>query len=399
MRLSPFENGAGSPPLFLVEAGARSFLVNPQTAILLEALRRSGETEEVISFFRSRTAAAIAPEELAAAIARLPRGLFELPLARDAATPIRSRLVLVPASLVARLARPLSTLFSVPAMAVVAAAGILAVPFSYQAAAGSFVTSPDTRGFPLVLIAGFLVSALLHELGHAAALARYGVTPGHIGCGFYWFFPVLYTDVNGAWRLPPGSRVVVDCGGIYFQALLIVMLTPAAGGGAGMESIGLLILYNLYSILHSLNPFFKMDGYWILSDLTRIPNLHRRTRNWLLPSPAPDGRPGRARPLVMLYGLSVCAYFIYLARLVPVAFRQQLVPRLHEAAAQIPALLGACHDRAWLAAGRHLGGMIQSGLVPALSAGLFLAWLAGIIRGVGPALHDWMRTQVRGPAP
>jgi putative peptide zinc metalloprotease protein len=396
MRMSPFQNDGKTARLFLVEAGARSFLVNAKASILLEALSHSGETEDVISFVKSRTAAAISPEDLMASIARLPRELFDAKLALKAATSIRYRLVLVPASLVARLAIPLIALFSAPAVSVVVAASIVAAPFSYLAAQDSFVTSSSAWDAPWVFVVGFFVSALIHELGHATAMARYGVAPGHIGCGLYWFFPALYTDVNGAWRLPPKGRVVVDSGGIYFQALLIVFLTPLAFLGVGTEPIRLLILYNLYSILHSLNPFFKMDGYWILSDLTRIPNLHRRTWRWLLRSSASDELPSRARLLVMLYALSVCAYFIYFARLIPVAIRQQLLPRLNEAAAQIPALLDACHDQAWQAAGEYLGRAIRLGLVPALSAGLFLVWVAGIVRSVLPVVCGWKRSQAWG---
>lgn len=396
MRLSPFRNGQESSPRFLVEVGAKSFLVNAKASILLEALSRSGKTEDVISFVRSRISGEITPEELAASIARLPRELFDPNLVMKAATPIRCRMVLVPASLVIRLASPLHALFSVPVISVAIAACLLVAPFSYQTVEASFSTNSSTMGSFLVIVVGFLVSALIHELGHAAALSRYGIEPGHIGCGLYWFFPVFYTDVNGAWRLPPKGRVAVDGGGIYFQILLILVLTPLASLGAGMEPIRLLILYNLYSIFHSLNPFFKMDGYWILSDLTGIPNLHRRTRNWLMRSSAPDELPDRTRPLIMLYGFSVCAYFIYFVRLLPVAFRQQLLPRLNEAAVQISALLAACDDQEWLAAGRCLGRAVHSGLVPALTAGLFLVWLFAIFHSVAPALRGWKRNQPEG---
>lgn len=396
MRLSPFRNGQEQPLRFLVEVGAKSFLVNAKASILLEALSHSGKTEDVISFVRSRTADEITPEELAASIARLPRELFDPSLVMKAATPIRCRMILVPASLVIRLASPLLALFSVPVISVVIAACLLAAPFSYQTVEASFSTSANTLGSFLVIVVGFIVSALIHELGHAAALARYGIEPGHIGCGLYWFFPVLYTDVNGAWRLPPKGRVAVDSGGIYFQILLVFVLTPLACLGAGMEPIRLLILYNLYSICHSLNPFFKMDGYWILSDLTGIPNLHRRTRNWLMRSSMPDELSGRTRPLVMLYGLAVCGYFIYFARLLPVAFRQTLLPRLIDAAAQIRALLAAGHDQEWLAAGRYLGRALQAGLVPALTAALFLVWLVAIFRSVAPALCGWKRNRPEG---
>ena len=48
---------------------------------------------------------------------------------------------------------------------------------------------------------------------------------GNIGFALYFIYPAFYTDVTKVWRLPRLKRAVVDLGGIYFQAILFVVLT------------------------------------------------------------------------------------------------------------------------------------------------------------------------------
>ncbi len=122
----------------------------------------------------------------------------------------------------------------------------------------------------------FGVLGIFHELGHASACAYYGASPGEIGIGLYLRFPVLYSNVTDAWRLPRMQRAMVDFGGIYFQLifipiLFILYLTTAS-------SVFLfLILFNYGSALFNLNPIFRFDGYWLFSDIAGVPNLRKRS--------------------------------------------------------------------------------------------------------------------------
>lgn len=117
-----------------------------------------------------------------------------------------------------------------------------------------------------------LFSAMLHELGHAAACRNRGVRHGPIGIMVYTVFPALYTDVNEAWRLCSRDRLLVDSAGLLMSFLL-------ASAGAAMFIIApsypsaVLLVLNDSLLLVNLNPFLKMDGYWIISDLLRVPNL------------------------------------------------------------------------------------------------------------------------------
>ncbi len=126
------------------------------------------------------------------------------------------------------------------------------------------------------------VILFLHELGHAAACKRYGVPPKNISFGFYLIFPVFFTDVTEAWTLKKKNRIVINCGGIYFQLLInallitIYALTPNKSETTSII-LNALIFTNTSVVIYSLMPFMRYDGYWIYSDFFDLPNLMRRS--------------------------------------------------------------------------------------------------------------------------
>src|SRR5581483_7024500 len=114
-----------------------------------------------------------------------------------------------------------------------------------------------------------------HELGHAAAARYFGARHGPMGLGLMGFGIVAYVDVGDVWRLPRRQRLVVDLGGVYFQSMTIVLFTLWAWAAA--EPMLLFIVLTMdFAMLMNLNPLFKLDGYWAVSDATGIPNLHQR---------------------------------------------------------------------------------------------------------------------------
>jgi putative peptide zinc metalloprotease protein len=130
----------------------------------------------------------------------------------------------------------------------------------------------------LIIYVSFLIIIFLHEIGHATASVYYGIKPKEIGFGFYFIFPVFFTNVTNIWQLNKTSRNVVNFGGIYFQLVINIVLICLMYVGVSKPIIFPLILINLTSIVGSLNPFFKYDGYWILSDYFGISNLKLKSR-------------------------------------------------------------------------------------------------------------------------
>lgn len=126
-----------------------------------------------------------------------------------------------------------------------------------------------------------IISIVFHEFGHAGACECYGAKSGEIGFGFYLFTPVFYADVTDAWRLKRNERVIVDLGGIFMQLIFcsIMAIIFLVTGEKYLLKIAFLITT---TILININPLLKFDGYWLLSDLTNIPNFREQADKRIL---------------------------------------------------------------------------------------------------------------------
>lgn len=134
-------------------------------------------------------------------------------------------------------------------------------------------TTLQTNIYTLLAIFAFtLFSTFIHEIGHASACSFFGIKHGGIGFGLYLNFPLLYTDVTRAWLLNTKKRLIINIAGIYFQLYILDILLILYFFHENDIIFYLILITNLGFIM-TLNPFFKFDGYWILSDLTNTPNL------------------------------------------------------------------------------------------------------------------------------
>lgn len=145
----------------------------------------------------------------------------------------------------------------------------------------------DWRQF---LIFGVIYIALkvVHEMGHALAYRtmclQEGLNPGPIrmGISIFAFTPFPFTDVTGAWRLRSVfRRIMIGAGGIYFETWTIALLTVFwAQTQSGMLQTIILqvaVFAGVLALLFNLNPAIKLDGYYMLTDYLRRPNLSARS--------------------------------------------------------------------------------------------------------------------------
>lgn len=125
-----------------------------------------------------------------------------------------------------------------------------------------------------------IVSSLFHELGHTAATHKFGGKHTGIGIGFYLFTPVIYADVSSSWKFNSNQRIIVNLAGIYFELLLGTTLIVIS---LIIKMKALLIIPSiiLFKTLFNLNPFLRTDGYWVLSDLIKVPNLRKKSNGVL----------------------------------------------------------------------------------------------------------------------
>jgi putative peptide zinc metalloprotease protein len=131
----------------------------------------------------------------------------------------------------------------------------------------------------LMLLALVLViaSAAFHECGHATACRYGGAKPGVMGAGLYMVWPAFYTDVTDAYRLGKGGRLRTDLGGVYFN-LIFALVTAGAYFLTHFEPLLVVIAFQHIEILHQFLPFLRMDGYYIVADLTGVPDLFARLK-------------------------------------------------------------------------------------------------------------------------
>jgi putative peptide zinc metalloprotease protein len=168
----------------------------------------------------------------------------------------------------------------------------------------------------LMLIGGVIVATSFHEIGHATAVRYGGAKPGVMGVGIYLVWPAFYTDITDAYRLDKRGRLRTDLGGVYFNAIF-ALIAAGAYAATRWEPLLLLILLQNFAILQQLLPFLRLDGYYVLSDLTGVPDIFLRIRPVLasfLPGREPDPRVTElkswVRVVVSAYVVGVIAFLL-----------------------------------------------------------------------------------------
>src|SRR4051812_6373183 len=128
-----------------------------------------------------------------------------------------------------------------------------------------------------MLIGGVVVATAFHEVGHATAVRYGGARPGVMGVGVYIVWPAFYTDITDAYRLPKWGRLRADIGGMYFNAVF-ALAVAGAYAATRFEALLLLVVLQVFTIVQQSLPFLRLDGYYIVSDLTGVPDMLSRIR-------------------------------------------------------------------------------------------------------------------------
>lgn len=186
----------------------------------------------------------------------------------------------------------------------------------------------DTFNWSGLLAYGTAIAAVkvLHELGHAFSAKTQGCRVPTMGVAFLVMWPVAYTDTNESWRLTDRwGRLKIASAGIMTELMIGVWALLAWGwlpDGALRSACFVLATSSLVATLGvNASPFMRFDGYFILSDLLDLPNLHERSfalarwqlREWLfdLGDPPPEHfTKGKQRALIAF------AWMTWLYRLV-----------------------------------------------------------------------------------
>jgi putative peptide zinc metalloprotease protein len=264
----------------------RHFQINERLSMLLALLHTPATMDELAENFQQQSGQQIALDQLATLCTQLvEQGLVTIagqpaqptkPVTPKAYLGMHFRRTILSTERLAPMARLFQGFFRRP----LAIPTIIMLVIAHILAYRELSLQPELKLelFTGPLLTGALLfSIFLHELGHVAACQRWHCPHGPLGFGLYFSMPVFYVDVTQAWRLTRRQRAAVDLGGVYIQmlcvplALLLYWWTDNATFLMVILTIDMLVLYNF-------EPFMKLDGYWLLSDLTGVPNLHSRTQ-------------------------------------------------------------------------------------------------------------------------
>jgi len=180
----------------------------------------------------------------------------------------------------------------------------------------------NTPGGLLLVLLIVILAGIFHEFGHASALRYGGGEVRGMGAGLYLIWPAFYTDVTENYRLGRWARLRTDLGGVYFHlifALGLIALSVAFGKELFLFAV---LLINL-EVVRQFIPLVRLDGYWMLADLTGIPDFFSQMGPFLrsiLPLPGlkgdklPDLKPW-VKAVFVVYILAtvpLLAYFFFL---------------------------------------------------------------------------------------
>lgn len=178
-------------------------------------------------------------------------------------------------------------------------------------------TFPDKITWETVLLVWALifVATLLHEFAHGLTCKHFGGEVHEIGFLLLFFMPCFYCNVSDAWLFRERwKRLWVGFAGTYFDLVMWALATLVWRITVPETALNY-FAWLLSSVcggrcLFNLNPLLKMDGYYLLSDWARIPNLADRGRRqwihtlrWLMWGGRRPNRENHSRAL-FLYGLA-----------------------------------------------------------------------------------------------
>lgn len=182
------------------------------------------------------------------------------------------------------------------------------------------------------------ITKLVHEFSHAYVAKSFGLRVPRMGIAILIFFPCLYCDTTDAWRLAGRKqRILIAAAGIMAEAVVAISAAYVwyftNPGIVNSLAFYLMAVSLVSTVIFNGNPLLRFDGYFILMDYLRIPNLATKSATYLkhlfmngvlgLPTYRDPASTPRERYVFMQYGISAFAYriFLYTAIVMGVYYR------------------------------------------------------------------------------
>lgn len=133
----------------------------------------------------------------------------------------------------------------------------------------------------------FLVLVFFHETAHGVTCKHFGSGVHQMGFNLVYLEPCFYVDVSELWVYATRwQRVAAMLAGLWVELILCALATlawwgTAPGTGAHEYAYEIMLLTGVGSVLINLNPLIKLDGYYILTEILRIPDLKEQSTSLL----------------------------------------------------------------------------------------------------------------------
>lgn len=127
---------------------------------------------------------------------------------------------------------------------------------------------------------------IMHELGHAVAVKKWGGEVNETGIMLLALTPIPYVDASASSVFPEKRRrITVAAMGMMVELLLaslalFVWLNVEAGLVSAL-AYNVMLIGGVSTLVFNGNPLLRYDGYYILADLVEIPNLGQRASQYL----------------------------------------------------------------------------------------------------------------------
>jgi putative peptide zinc metalloprotease protein len=210
-------------------------------------------------------------------------------------------------------------LLTPPAVAVIALLAVVgAGVFAYLVASRygtPFVVASKLGLGGLVFLLGRFAVVAVHEIAHGLVMTSFGRHVEQAGLKLLLIFPYAFVDTSQAWFEPRRRRIAISAAGPASDltlgavfSLCCLRLAPSAPRDVFFQ-----LAFGAYlGACFNLNPFLDRDGYHILVDLLREPNLRRRAREQLARRLSGGAREGDSR-LLARYSLLGIAWSVVAA--------------------------------------------------------------------------------------
>ncbi|WBA80121.1 efflux RND transporter periplasmic adaptor subunit [Endozoicomonas sp. GU-1] len=122
---------------------------------------------------------------------------------------------------------------------------------------------------------------LIHELGHAYAVKRWGGEVHEMGVMLLVMFPVPYVDASAACSFHNKyQRMIVGAVGILgellMSAIAMIIWASVEPGVVRALAFNVMLIGGFSTLLFNGNPLLRFDAYYVLADYLEIPNLAAR---------------------------------------------------------------------------------------------------------------------------